>query len=150
MITNILLAFVVAWIVGFSAVVWWLSRRFMRTLKLFIEPESEGQPSPLAKVTDATASMFARAVIAQGKGLLMGLQSGAVRAEKAITADIQEGIAQQNPLGAMLTSFPALRKSLRRNPALMDVALQLFRRGGSQVREMNNNGGNGEQPRFKF
>lgn len=112
----------------------------------FILPEGEGKPSPLAQAVDVACSFLARALIAQSKGFLMGLQSGQQRAEKAVKGDIAEGIVSQNPLGALLMSFPALKKTLRRNPALLDMAL-----GNLSNNQMNVPGGNGENsPKFNL
>jgi len=55
----------------------------------------------------------------------MGKQSGAVRGETAVDADIAEdALSMASPaVSAILSAFPALRRSLRRNPALLDLAL---------------------------
>jgi len=147
MVTNLLLALILSFFLSSAVFLWLFYRHISKTLQQFITPEAEGKASPLANITDVAAGMFARAVIAQGKGLLMGLQSGAVRAEKAIASDIAEGAMQQTPVGALLTSFPALRKSLRRNPGLMDVALQFL---ANRQSRSPGNGSTESQPKFNL
>lgn len=121
----ILTAILVVLLVSFGLTAFYI-RRAYRALLGFLTPQEDGKPSPVAVVADAFCSMLARAVVMQAKATFMGVQSGAARAEKAIQADIAEDMVNQsNPmLGAALASFPALRKTLRRNPGLVDIALQ--------------------------
>jgi len=91
----------------------------------FITPADDKTPSPAAQVADQFSSMLARALVAQAKATFMGKQSGDARAQAAIDGDIALDMAgQASPLiGGLLNSFPALKKSLKRNPALLDFAL---------------------------
>ena len=85
----------------------------------------EKTPSLFTQWIMTIADNFSRSLIAQAKATFMGKQSGEARAEKGIDADLAEdSLNLINPgLGAILNSFPALRKTLRRNPALIDLAL---------------------------
>jgi len=90
----------------------------------FVTPVSEGQPSPLATTTEVAADMVARAIVARAKTTFMGQASGLVRQEKAVDADIAEDVARSNPLiDSVLSAFPAVRKTLRKNPMLLDMVL---------------------------
>lgn len=79
----------------------------------------------MAQVVEAAGLIVARSIVAQAKASFMGMESGAKRQEAAIAGDIAEGVLNtQLPLaGALLQSFPSLRKTLRRNPQLLDLAL---------------------------
>ena len=55
----------------------------------------------------------------------MGQQSGQVRQEKAVEGAIAEDLVRAaHPLaGTLLDAMPELRKTLKRNPGLLDFAL---------------------------
>lgn len=90
----------------------------------FVTPVSEGQPSPIAVVAEQASEMIARAVMARAKMTFAGLSSGVARQEKAVDADIVEDVARMHPMvDAVLDGFPLLRKTLRKNPALFDMAM---------------------------
>lgn len=113
----------------------------------FVTAPDEKSPSQLANVValggDLVASSFANKI----KASFMGGESGAIRAEKGIDGDIALDIAQQNPLvGAALSQFPNLRRTLRRNPAMVDYALQklapVITRGFGPASPPSGNNGN--------
>jgi hypothetical protein len=115
-------------------------KRISDQFKEFITPPKDKNggilPSPLGRFIDASAVLIGRAITMQLKATFMAGESAAKRAGSAIAGDIAEGLAEQNPLIAgALNMFPKLRKTLRRNPGLVDMALSRF--GG---------GGNGEKP----
>lgn len=119
LLTSILI--VCGAILGILSLFAWRLMRLQNVFRDFVTPVDEKTPSALAKTTDIMACMIARAIVAQAKTTLMGMQSGQVRAETAIAENVLEG---SNPaIGALLSSFPALKKTLRRNPALLDMAL---------------------------
>lgn len=99
--------------------------RLFQQFRTFIAPQSEGKASPLANVTQVAADMIGRGISASLKTTFMGKQSAAVRGENAVKADIvTDTISMANPaIGAVLESFPSLKKTLTRNPALLDFAL---------------------------
>lgn len=155
MITNILLALILAGMAAFAYVGWRLWVKVSATILDFVTPEKEGEPSPLAKAVDVGASMVARALVAQFKTSAMGQLSGDVRAEKAIQGDLALDIAGQNPLAsALLGAFPHLSKTLRRNPGLLDLALpalaKLANRGGDGASQSNRSNGESNTPRFRL
>lgn len=152
MITNILLLTILLVLLSVIGFLIYEFFKFWRMAIDFITPQEEGKPSPLALAVDAGAIFLARALLAQAKGFLMGLQSGQARGEKAVQADLVEGLAGQNPITALLMSFPALRKTIRRNPALMDVALNTLvnKAGVSGLVVGQGNNHNGEQPKFNL
>ena len=97
---------------------------YVAQMSLFVSPVAEGQPSPLAATAEVGAEMIARAVMARAKMTFAGLSSGVVRQEKAVEGDIAEDMARMSPIvDGLLDSFPALKKTLRKNPALLDMAL---------------------------
>ena len=100
-------------------------RDLQSTIRVFVTPKGPEEASPLASVVDVGAGMVARAVTAQIKTSLMGQQSGQVRQERAIDGAIAEDMARAaHPLaGTLLDAMPELRKTLRKNPALLDFAL---------------------------
>jgi len=118
-------------------------------VKAFITPVSPDSPSEFAKLTDSISIVFSRAMAAQVKTTLMGIQSGQVRAQKAVEGDIAEGIAESTPIGAALTSIPAVRKALRRNPGLIDIAMRVLS-GGIPGQGKTGDNGSKEQARFKL
>jgi len=101
-------------------------RDLQSTVRTFITPKGPEEASPLATIVDVGADMVARAVTARIKTSLMGSQSGVVRQEKAVDGAIAEDLARAaHPLaGTLLDAMPELRKTLRRNPGLLDFALQ--------------------------
>ena len=100
-------------------------RDLQRTVREFVTPKGPEEASPLANVVDVGADMVARAVTARIKTSLMGQQSGLVRQEKAVDGAIAEDLARAaHPLaGTLLDAMPELRKTLRKNPGLLDFAL---------------------------
>lgn len=143
---NVLLILLVAGLF-LSAVV--IFRRVSATVSAFLQPTGENQPSPLATSVDAFSVIFARSITTSLRAMLMGMQSGVVRSEKAVEGDIAEGVAENGSpiLAAAMQAFPALRKTIRRNPGLVDLALS--RLGGSLVGHKDRQPGNG-QSKFKF
>ena len=99
--------------------------RKYRALERFLEPRGPGEPSDFSDLVGQISDSFARSILAQAKATFMGKQSGENRAAAAIDADVaMDAVSQVNPaIGAVLNSFPALRKTLKRNPALIDLAL---------------------------
>jgi len=127
--THLLIA---ALLLGQIALIGWITavcrgkiRELQRTIREFVTPKGQDQASPLANVVDVGADMVARAVTARIKTSLMGSQSGQVRQEKAVEGAIAEDVARAaHPLaGTLLDAMPELRKTLRKNPALLDFAL---------------------------
>jgi len=112
----------IAWI---TAVCRGKIRDLQSTLREFVAPKGPEEASPLASVVDVGADMVARAVTARIKTSLMGSQSGQVRAEKAVEGAIAEDMVRAaHPLaGTLLDAMPELRKTLKKNPALLDFAL---------------------------
>jgi hypothetical protein len=117
-------------------------------VQTFFNPVSDGTPSEFAKLTDNISVIFARSIAAQVKTTLMGIQSGMVRAQKAVEGDIAEGIVEgSSPIAsAALNALPGLRKTLRRNPGLADIAAGVLSRIGTS--RSDNPGNNGDKVKF--
>lgn len=104
----------------------WVSRRvFNNELRGFTEPKGPGETSPLADIAQVFADMLGRSITVQLKTTFMGVNSANARSETALENDIKGAALATNPtIAGLLSSVPALRKSLRKNPGLMDVVLQ--------------------------
>jgi len=115
----------IVFIVWITAVCRGKIRELQSTIREFVTPKGPEEASPLANVVDVGADMVARAVTARIKTSLMGSQSGQVRQEKAIEGAIAEDVVRAaHPLaGTLLDAMPELRKTLKKNPALLDFAL---------------------------
>lgn len=160
MLTNILLTCVLGVLIGSTLMVGMLFYAIFReyrsirdSFSAFINPVAENTPSPLANVVEAASVMVARSIMAQFKTYLMGVQSGAVRGEKGLQADIAQDAMAGTPIGSVLSAFPTLRKSLRRNPGLLDIAMGLLANrigftGQTGASATGNNGGS--QPQFSL
>lgn len=149
LVTNILLAGVLIILVGCIVAIWSIYGRILTTIATWTTQPDEKTPSPLGNFVDTIAQMFARALVALVKTTQMGELSGVVRAEKAVNSAIAEDLVSQQPvLSAILQQFPALKKTLRRNPQLMDMAIQSLSKiaPGSGSRSGNNSNG----PQFRL
>jgi len=147
--TNILLASILGLMCcGIAAAIIGLVK-VRRTLRSFVEPMGENQSSPLGQVIGSTSAAMADAIVNKAKSTFLGIQSGQARAEKALEADIVQDSLASNPLLAgIMKSFPALGKTLRRNPGLVEMALsKLAERAG---RPGGGNGKAGSQVEFKL
>jgi mannose/fructose/N-acetylgalactosamine-specific phosphotransferase system component IID len=120
--------------------------RVYNQIRSFVTPEAEGKPSPLANTSQIVADMVGRSIVATIKSTFMSKQSGEARALTAIQGDLAEGALGASPLGALLGSFPALKKTLRRNPALVDMALSAFQKGNNG----QNNGSSSDSSQTQF
>lgn len=114
-------------------------KRVFNEVKAFITPETKGEPSPLAITVDNISSVFARSFVAQFKTTLMGVESGIKRQEKAVAGDVALDVARSaGGLAGLLTQFPSVSKHIRRNPGLVDAALQMLSSRGQQQPAENN------------
>ena len=158
---NYLLGAILGLNIAVIVCVYIIYRKIAKNITQFVSPQAENQPSPMALLIDGIASMLARSIVGQAKATFMGLQSGSKRAETAISGDIAEGIVSQSPLGGLLNSFPALKKTLRRNPQLIDMAMQFMAKQATSPTNGTSNqsqnvptvsmGGNGHsQVKFKL
>lgn len=139
----ILLALILIANVALIAIIYSVIQRIL----VFIKSPEEGKPSPLSISLQILSDMVGRSIVATLKATFMGKQSGAVRGEQAVAGDIAVDTVANSPVGAILQAFPTLGKSLKRNPALLDVAL------GFLSKRMSNStpvgvAGNGEKPKF--
>jgi hypothetical protein len=121
-------------------------------LKTFFTPPDEKTPSEFALTTQAIADQLGRSLVAQLKSTFMTAQSNQVRAQNAVNGDIAEDLVNQaNPLiGAIMNTFPALRKTIRRNPGLADMAIQtlLSKIGSGTIATGNNHKPDVSQVKF--
>lgn len=153
--TNILLALLLA--VNF--LLFFMFFRFLsqlqalkREFNCFIMPEAEGKPSPLASTMQVLTEMMGRSVAASLKAVFMGKASGVARAEEAQQGALTEAAVEQAGFGGLLSSLPGLRKGLRKNPGLLDLALNFLSNRGESGAANFVPGGNGKSssPQFKL
>jgi hypothetical protein len=150
----LLLAILLVCILGVGAFVYFLWRisRIYNGIVTFITPIDAEHPSSMALVADSLAIMIARAVGAQLKTTFLGKQSGLIRGEQALQGELIQDQADAGGIGGLLNSFPGIKKSLVRNPRLLDLAVNFL------AKSANNNRGNGhtvtassgESPKFKL
>lgn len=109
-----------------AVAIWRYWRRLAAEAVAFVSPAGPDLPSPLAQAVAAGSDMVARSIVAQAKGTFMGLESGASRQAAAVDGAIAEDLARQaHPvIGGLLDNFPQLKRTLRKNPALFDMAIQ--------------------------
>lgn len=123
-------------------------RRIIVDFRQFVTAVDDKTPSPLATLVAAMSDIAARSIVARIKMTFMGKQSGDVRAQSSVDASIAEDqVNSINPLiGSLLDSFPTLKKSLLKNPALIDFALSKL----SRFQGSNELGSNGHNTQTKF
>lgn len=118
-------------------------RKAYDDFKAFITPADEKTPSQLALLCVNLADMLAGALMDKLKASIMGLQSGAVRAENAEQADLVGSmVSQANPLlGMLLQIIPkAWQRKMVKHPELVDLALSKLGNKSATVVEAGNNG----------
>lgn len=100
--------------------------RLYQDIQYLFTPKGDGLPSPAYEMVTALAEAGAQALFRQVKTSFGGLKSGEVRAGKAIDADMAEAVLEAtNPaLATMINAIPGLKKTLRRNPGLIDLAME--------------------------
>ncbi len=159
--TNVLIAVILLLllvILAGSAVIFIRTRAKLQELEAefrsFVTAADEKTPSPLASLVQTAGEVLGRSIVNQVRTSLMGSRSGEVRADQAITGDIAEGQALQNPLvAAALQASPALKKTIRRNPALLDLVMSKLATMGSAAPAIGSrpsNNGSGSAPQFKL
>jgi len=118
----------------------------------FITPDEAGKPSAMAVVASTYADMLSRSFVSQIKATFMGQASGKSRGEAAVDVGLAE--AQSPLLGMAISAIPSLGKTLKRNPALLDYAMNtlshLGNAGKSQTGSSGSRNGASNQIKFKF
>ena len=150
LLTSILLvnlSFIVAGILLFNKV-----RQLYADFRAFVTPIDSKTASPLAQFLEASSAIFARSIIAQFKGSLMGSASAQSKSEKDEETSLAiDGLSNINPaLGMLVNSTPFLRKTLKKNPALIDFALQQLLKTKNTQLPLNSNNGNSEPVKFNL
>lgn len=143
---NILLAFLLLLNAAFLTTFLLFCRRLnniVSQFRSFAQPAGDNQPSPLANVTQVAADMVGRSICASLKATFMGRQSGDSRAIQAIAGDIVEDNLAKSQFGTVLTAFPTLKKTLRRNPGLLDLAMSMLNNPGN-ARSSSGSSGDGQ------
>ena len=112
----------------------------------FITPSGENKTSQLALVSEALSEMIGRAIVASLRGFLLGQKSIEVRQENAAAG---ENISA-SPVGSIINMLPnSLKKSLIKNPQLLDLAMGFLSKGGS-AQNRDNGGSHSESSKVNF
>lgn len=114
----------------------------------FITPHDNNQPSQLAAVSEALSEMIGRAIVASLRGFLLGQKSIETR-----QANAENGAEiSASPLGGLVNMLPvSLKKSLIKNPQLLDLAMGFMSRsGGSGGNGRTSGAGPSSQPKFNL
>lgn len=110
-------------LVQLALIGWFLLRfrLFVREIVSFVASPDGKAPCPLSVIADS----FIARLVERFKVTLMGFKSGESRAEQAALAGLAEDVAnQESPLlAAGLSAFPSLKKSILKNPALVQFLL---------------------------
>jgi len=153
-VTNILLASILVLLVGLSLVGLIVYRRTVRAIRDvqdqiigFITPAGAEEPSPLAKTVDAASVMFARAITAQVKATLMGMQSGAVR---GASADQVQELSESGGLGSIIAAVGGRSLKRKAYSGLLDAAMSWLASRPSGQGSNTGLGGNGSVPKFRL
>lgn len=114
----------------------------------FVTPSGNNQPSQLAVVSEALSEMIGRAIVASLRGFLLGQKS--IETRQANAAAGEEISA--SPIGSIVNMLPiSLKKSLIKNPQLLDIAMgYLSRSGGSGGNGRPGGSGPSSQPKFNL
>lgn len=127
-------------------------REYIGQIEAFVSPAGDGKPSPLAQSAEVLSEMLARSLMAQVKTTLMGMRSGEVRGQRAEAGE--QAVETAQGLLPGLAALPGVRSTLKKNPGLLDLALQvlgpkLFGGGGQSSEPAASGNGNGHV-RFKL
>lgn len=115
-------------------------KRFISTIKAFSVPDKETGLSPAGMITTKITDQFATSLMDKAKVTFMGIQSGQIRGQRAAAADVAEGtLSAKFPwLGVLLQSFPALRKTIRRAPGLVESLPMILNKVGGPIKTETN------------
>lgn len=123
----------------------------------FITPIDDKQGSPLYQLVDALSQVFSRTLIAQAKSIFMAKESGIVRGQNSVDSALADDMLQASSpiLAGLLAQFPSVAKTLKRNPALLNYAMEKLASklpGGSPgsptIIDGNHKSNNTEQVKF--
>lgn len=93
----------------------------------FISPIDDKTPSPLGTLVANVAHHAGQGIAQEIKTTLMGKSSGESRLEKAAQGELALAVAEQNPkMAAIMQAMPAFGKSVRKNPGLLELAMQFL------------------------
>jgi len=113
----------------------------------FTTPESAGEKSGLDIFVDKLSYAIGHSAFTQVRSMMASSESASVRGQKAVDSAVSEDLlSAANPLLAgLLDTMPALRKVVRRNPALADYALDRIMRASqaAQTTQPVSHGDNG-------
>jgi hypothetical protein len=113
-----------------NAAIFFMFRRKLSALQRnyheFVTPEHAGEKSGLDEFVDRLSYNIGHSAFTQVRSMMASSESASVRGQKAVDSAISEDLLSSvNPLLAgLLDTMPALRKVVRRNPALADYALE--------------------------
>jgi hypothetical protein len=113
-----------------------LKQSLVRFSRDMFEAQDENTPSQFAQVVTSVSTIQAQHISSSLKSVFMGVQSVDNRNERALEAD---AMADQNPtMAAIMESFPAVAKRVRKNPSLAGLAFEVLGRMSSRGTPGNN------------
>lgn len=125
---------------GILGLIWYAQRVLYREkqaladhIRDFVSAPAEGQPSPLAELTEVIAGRFAHQFMTLIRAQL-GAERGHInRQETALQADIlQDAAMQKSPiLGLLAGAFPSVTKRLAKNPSALPALMHILEGMGS-------------------
>ena len=117
---------------------------FERNFNDFITPPRDGEKSGLDDLITNLSWNIGHSAFTQVRSMMASSESADARARKAVDGAVSEDLlSAANPvLASLLDSMPALKKIIRKNPALADYAVDRLMKGNSSVKQVES-GGNG-------
>lgn len=102
-------------------------RRVKRIIEDFLTSSDSNTPSQFAQLIDTISRAAGHAIALEIKTTLMGKASAESRQLAAMQGDVVTDAAANTPgISALLAASPSLGKRLRRNPGLIDLAMQFL------------------------
>ena len=137
-LTLVLVVFAWTWLYLFRK-----TRSIQRSIADFVTPPGENQPSKLDVFLAGYARQFGQIIAMEAKTTIMGKMSGDSRGAVAVQgAMLQDIAAKQSPiLSALLDHSPRLAKTLAKNPALTNMALNILAGAAKPPEGGNHNAG---------
>lgn len=126
--------------------------QFRQELKKFITPAEAGKPSQASLLLENASHVIGHAAAIEIKTTLMGKASVEAKNEAGIISDLtQDKLALDSPIvGALLESFPSLKKRLGKNPALAAMLPSILSKLSGSMGNTSGSEGDGKKSGYGF
>ena len=140
-VLMIVLTAILAVNVVLIALIFIMTRAFLRDFYSFMTPPGEEEKAPVENLIKSVGDSIGSSVVFHSKQAAFGKASGEARLKKAIEGDIlQDTVAAGNPLlGMAMDNFPSLKKRALKNPGVIDWLLSNL--GSAKAFNRPDNGG---------